>query len=282
MKQYLSFLVCLVLVQASFAQNFQGKAIYQSKTSVSGDFGPRDMPEEQRQRMLERMKKAFEKTYVLSFDKSTSIYKEEEKLEQPGANSGGPRFGMFGDEGTYYKDVSAGTYANQKEFFGKIFLIKDTVPKLQWQMGSETKKIGNYTCYKATAVKKVDQDLINSFRGPRRDEKAEGDEAKDVEEIKIPNEITITAWYAPEISVSNGPGEYGGLPGLILELSTDRTTILCSKIVLNPEDKVKIEEPKKGKEVTQAEYMEIVAEKTKEMRERFRGGNRGGRRFGGQ
>jgi len=53
-----------------------------------------------------------------------------------------------------------------------------------------------------------------------------------MDEIEIPKEIEIIAWYTPQIPVPQGPGEYFGLPGLILEIQADRTSILCSKIVL--------------------------------------------------
>ena len=39
---------------------------------------------------------------------------------------------------------------------------------------------------------------------------------------------------------------------------------------MNPQDKIEITEPKKGKVVTQKEYDKIMEEKMKEMRERFR------------
>ena len=98
-------------------------------------------------------------------------------------------------------------------------------------------------------------------------------------EIEIPKEIEITAWYTPQIPTSTGPGEYGGLPGLILELNAHRTTILCSKIEMNTKDTSDIKKPTKGKEVSREEYQKIVKEKTEEMRANFRGGGRGGRRF---
>ena len=42
-----------------------------------------------------------------------------------------------------------------------------------------------------------------------------------LEEVVVTAEVeTITAWYTPQIPVSHGPAEYGGLPGLILELIT--------------------------------------------------------------
>ncbi len=79
-----------------------------------------------------------------------------------------------------------------------------------------------------------------------------------------------------QIPVSLGPDDYWGLPGLILEVNADRTTMYCSKIILNPEEKDAIVMPSKGKEVTREAYTSIVKKKTEEMRQRFRNG--GGRR----
>jgi hypothetical protein len=51
---------------------------------------------------------------------------------------------------------------------------------------------------------------------------------------------------------------------------------------MNTKDKKEIKAPKKGKEVTQAEYDKIVMEKMAEMREMNQGrGGRGGFRMGG-
>jgi GLPGLI family protein len=121
------------------------------------------------------------------------------------------------------------------------------------------------------------------FRSMRRKdrEKEEAEKETDstskkdiMDEIEVPKEVTVTAWYTPQVPVSQGPGEYYGLPGLILEVNSDRTTILCSKIVLNPDEKEKIKMPSKGKEVTRAEYNEIMTKKMEEMREMY-GGRRG-------
>ena len=79
-----------------------------------------------------------------------------------------------------------------------------------------------------------------------------------------------TAWYTPQIPVSNGPEEFGGLPGLILEINDGKLTIVCSEIVLNPLDKIEIKEPTKGKEISQKDFDKLQKEKSKEMMERFR------------
>ena len=97
-------------------------------------------------------------------------------------------------------------------------------------------------------------------------------------EIEVPKTIEVVAWYTPQVPINQGPDDYWGLPGLILEINADRTTILCTKIVMNPDEKEDIEKPKKGDEVTKAEYNDIITKKMQEMREMYgRRGNRGGR-----
>ena len=268
------FCFTLLVSIFSFAQkDFQGKAYYFSKTTVDmNNFGRPGMSEDQKKQISERMKSMLEKTFILTFNQSESIYKEEEKLEAPG--EGGGRFGMMMSSfsgGPQYKSVKSQLLLQEQEFFGKQFLIKDSLPKLNWKMEGDTKQIGQYTCFKATATKTVD--ATDFFRRPSDDEEKEANATK---------EIQIVAWYTMQIPVSQGPGDYWGLPGLILEVSADRTVLLCSKIVMNPEDKDAIKEPSKGKEVTKEEYEIIVKKKTEEMRENFRsrGGPGGGGRRG--
>lgn len=285
-----SLLLCTTSI---FAQNFQGKAYYQSKTTMDTDnWGGRELSEEQKKRIKERMKSFLEKVYILDFSKTASVYKEEEKIEAPGQGGrggfGSMMMGSF-SQGEQYKDVQKGVTIESKEFFGKQFLIKDSLPKLEWKMEGETKQIGKYLCFKATALKKVDELDFSSMRPRNRDnDKDKTPEEKKQDSIKaakdpfsqidIPKEILVTAWYTLDIPVNQGPGEYWGLPGLILEINAYRTTILCSKIVMNPEEKDPIEEPTKGKEVTRKEYNEIVKTKMEEMRDMYRGrGGRGGR-----
>ena len=288
MKKIYLLSILMLVVTAMQSQGFQGKAYYQSKTNMDINLDGRQISEEQKRMIQERMKQAFEKIYILTFNQSEAIYKEEERLQQPGAGGFGRFMSMSGfSSGGYYKNIKQNTYYDQREMFGKKFLIKDSLPRLKWKMGSETKKIGNYTCYKATAVKAVDQLDFRSMRRRNNKDEKKKEVAKDTtktnslfEGVESPKEIIVTAWYTPEIPVSHGPGEYWGLPGLILEVSADRTTILCSKIVMNPKEKETIKAPSKGKEVTQAAYNEIVKKKMEEMREMYGGRNRGnGRRI---
>jgi GLPGLI family protein len=262
------------------AQEFQGMAVYESKTSTS-DFknrmqGNKDITPEMQKNMEDRMKKMFEKTFILNFDKSASIYKEEEKLDTPGQDGGGGMrmmSSMMGGGGTFYKNVKSKSYTVDKEFMGKEFLIKDSLPDLKWKMEAETRVIGGYNCFKATAVRPSSKTDFRNFRSKSEEKpSAVKPEDKDkktsfMSEIEMPKEIAVTAWYTPEIPVNQGPENYWGLPGLILEVNDGKTTILCSKVVLNVKDKAQIKEVTKGKVVSQKEYDDIVVKKMEEMRE---------------
>ena len=284
---YYLFLI-LAFSQMQAQKDFQGMAVYESKTQTpkfEGMRGNRDITPEMQKNMEERMKKLLEKTFILNFDKSASIYKEEEKLEAPG-QQGGMRMmmnSMMGGGGTFYKDVKSKVYMVDKEFMGKEFLVKDSLPKLNWKLEPETKQIGGYTCYKATAVREASKTDFRNFRPKNDDNKKtevkKEDAQKETTEKKtnfednfeIPKEITITAWYSPEIPINQGPESYWGLPGLILEINDGTTTILCSKIILNAKEKVDIKAPTKGKEISQKDYDETVIKKMKEFREMNRG-----------
>ena len=288
----------IIVTIASFlglqAQEFQGMAVYESKTSTS-DFktrieGNKDMTPDMQKMIEERMKKMFEKTFILNFDKSASIYKEEEKLDAPG-QGGGMRMmmSMTGGGGTYYKNVKEKSYTVDKEFMGKEFLVKDSLPNLQWKMEGETRVIGGYNCFKATAVRPASKTDFRNIRPKKEDAVTTkpADAAKKtsiLDELDMPKKMVITAWYTPEIPVSQGPENYWGLPGLILEVNDGKTVILCSKVVLNPKVKTEIKAATKGKLTSQKEFDETVLKKMEEFRDmnQRRGGNGGMRmRIGG-
>ena len=292
MKKILPILLMLLSITMT-AQNFSGKAYYQSKTTMDMDWGGREMTAEMKKMIADRMRKYLEKTYILTFNNNESIYAEEEVLET-GADGGGRWMGMMMGSftpGDQYKNLETGELVQEQEFYGKQFLIKDQMENLEWEETKESKMIGKYLAIKVTAVKKIDENDWSMARRRRGgDQKKDGETAKDstqakaddndpMSQIEIPKEVIVTAWYTPMIPVKHGPGEYGGLPGLILELNVYRTTILCSKIVMNPDETIEIKAPNKGKEVTRDEYQKIVSDKMEEMREmwgRGRGRGRGG------
>ena len=256
--------VALAFVTSNaMAQDFQGVATYKSHRQMNIQLDSSQMNSEMQQRMMVMMKKQFEKTYLLSFSKEESLYKEDEQLEAP--QKSGMQVVMVDTGGSdiLYKNIKEENYTNQNEVFGKIFLIEDKLEKRDWVLTNETKNIGEYTCYKATMTRQQEVERgvirINEENDSRDEEEAEPEM----------EEITVTAWYAPEIPVNNGPGRYQGLPGLILEVNDGSLTLMCSKIVLNPKDKVNIDKPSKGKKVNQEKFDQIMEKKMQEMNERY-------------
>lgn len=260
------FLLILLLPAILLSQDFQGKAYYFSKSTMElGSFGA-TMSEAQKKQIQERLKNRLEKTYILSFNKEASIFKEDYKVD---AMSGATdTWGKNFTPGDQYKNVKTKELLQKQEFYGKQFLIKDDLLTIDWIMSSETKQIGNYMCFKATASIPTNDLTWYDFSWDRLNANKKPDSiatSKDVivEEV---NMTEIIAWYAPQIPISQGPLEYWGLPGLILEVNAGNTTLLCSKLILNSDEKINIKAPEKGKEVSKKEYQEIIASKMQEMR----------------
>lgn len=271
-------LFVLVFSIAISAQNTNGKAYYVIKNTIKMNLGNRQIPEAQKAMIQERINSMSTNNFVLSFNKNSSIYVEEEKLEKDQGNGIiAQRMGMMkmilnqGNNGKLYKNINDHTYKNQVDIYGKLFLIQDSLKAIDWKITDEVKTIGKHTCFKATAIQK-NRGLPTNFRpGEQRT-----DDSK--EERKIGDEmIIVTAWFTLDIPISQGPAMYYGLPGLILEVNAGNTTILCSKIELNKKEEI-INAPKNGKKINQKKYDELLKKKANEVRENFRRGRGGFRR----
>lgn len=246
------------------ANDFQGKATYISKSRLElGTWGAR-MSEARKKQIAARLKNRLEKEFVLVFNKEKSLFIEQEQLDaiSGATDSWGKNFAA----GENYKNVKSDKQIQQQEFYGKKFLVKDQLQPMTWTLGNETKKIGNYTCFKATTFIPTDDLLWYSFSWSRMRTTNDSEEKTTEVDDKSVDITEVEAWYTPQIPVRHGPSEYWGLPGLILEVSAGETTMLCSKIVLNPSDIIEIEAPSKGSVVTKSEYQDLIQNKMVEFR----------------
>ena len=246
------------------ANDFQGKATYISKSRLElGTWGAR-MSEARKKQIAARLKNRLEKEFVLVFNKEESLFTEEEQLDaiSGATDSWGKNFAA----GENYKNVKSDKQIQQQEFYGKKFLVKDRLQPMNWTLGNETKKIGNYTCFKATTFIPTDDLLWYSFSWSRMRTTNYSEEKTTEVDDKSLDITEVEAWYTPQIPVRHGPSEYWGLPGLILEVSAGETTMLCSKIILNPSDVIEIEAPSKGSVVTKSEYQDLIQNKMVEFR----------------
>lgn len=270
MKKFLFTLFTLSSFLA-VCQNISGEATYKSATTFDLKMDSSKVAADQQAMIKQMMAKSMQKEFTLSFTRTESVFKENESLEKSrGMRMGGMMAMIIGAGGTLYKNIPEEIMLEQKEFFSKVFLISDTVPQYNWKLEKETKSIGKYTCFKATADKIVKRLTVQT----------KGEEATDT---TTSDTVKLVAWYTMQIPVSNGPAKYGGLPGLIMEVKDGNTTMLCTKVILNPADGVSIEKPDSGEEVTQQEFEEITEKKIQEMRKMYRGrggrGDRGHNRF---
>ncbi len=92
----------------------------------------------------------------------------------------------------YYKKYKDDQLLIQKKIGEEKVLIKDDLHPFQWELTNEKRKIKSFMCKKAISTDSKGNELI--------------------------------AWYTEAIKISNGPAQYGGLPGLIIKLKSKYRT----------------------------------------------------------
>lgn len=247
------------------AQDFTGKAYYVSKKNMKGaiKLEGMGMNDQRMKEIEEQMKKAFEKNFILSFNKTESVFEEEQKLDAPNTTSSGVQMRIANsNDNKLYKNLKSKVSRSEEDSFGKDFLITDKLIDYNWKLEEKTKKIGDYNCYKATTIIPVseeDKKRYEEFKGRGKNAKTQ------FITLDEPKEKIISVWYTLEIPVSHGPNDFWGLPGLILEANFDKTSVLCTKVILNPKEKVVIKAPTKGKKISKEEYEKIMLKQIEMM-----------------
>ncbi len=134
-----------------------------------------------------------------------------------------------------YNDFEKSRQIVKVEFMTRFFLIESDITTQAWRPGRNTRKIKGYVCMDAT--------------------------------MKM-GEESVTAWYTPNIPVTLGPKNYGGLPGLILAVDINgENVLLATSVELTPPPEDTISSPTDGRKVTQEEFDKLVAEKVEEYKE---------------
>lgn len=216
------------------------------KQTIQTNFTPPpDMPKE----FADRIPKERKADKLLIFTEGVSSYKNapvEERAEDTEINSDGGfrmRFRMGGNnKDELYKDLNAELLVDQRNFMDKDFLIEGSFPSYSWKMSGQKKQILDFLCLEAITT--------------------------------IDDTIKVSAWFTPQIPISNGPGLYQGLPGMIMEIDLDhgRDITVAHAYEFKTVEASEIQKPGKGKKITLEEFEKVRKEKMEEMR-----GQSGGR-----
>lgn len=254
------------VIHTTFGQKtFEGMATYRSSRQIEPiDLERKHTSPKIQEAIRKQLIAQSQRDYTLTFNLQESVWEEKAKLkpETPTTGTGNVKIQLSGGSSVSYLNPIKNQFLEEKEIFGKKFLIEDDLPKFHWKITNETKKIGQYTAVKAEHLQltqRVALSVNNSDQTPKM----------------ITDTTLMTAWYAPEIPVSQGPSGTWGLPGLILELKNGSITYLCTKVVLNPTTPVTIHVPNKGKRITRKEAKQIRDEKLLEMMKKYDTGEGG-------
>jgi GLPGLI family protein len=235
MKKIL-FIVLFLLIEIAYSQNFQGKVSYKSYI-LENEIDSTTLQKKSKQvadalSIFNKSLKMYPMTFELKFRNRESVFQKNAVMKTD--NDYGYELAeiYFGGKNIYYTNSNSGEKITNKEVYGAVYLVTSNMKDIKWTLTNQRKKIGNYSCLKATSTLKTKNSKGIFYK-------------------------EVTAWYAPEIPVSFGPKDYCGLPGLILELIEGNITYSAYKLILNPKEKIEILKPKKGKIITQEELDKI-------------------------
>lgn len=212
-------LVVLFLPLGALAQ--QGTVRYEVTTQRKVELPP-DMAH-----LASQLSGALTAERVLSFDGATALTRD---APVPEPADTGSRIVMRSPGTVTW--VSDGRRLEQTEFLGRTFLVRDSVPGLEWRLTGEAAEFLGYPCQRAVATRDT---------------------------------VTVEAWFTPQIPVSVGPEAYGGLPGLILVLTDGPRSFVAQEVTLGPPAEGALAPPDRGRPVTREEYARIVRERLEEM-----------------
>lgn len=219
------FLLSLLLSQNnSYAQLSSGKVTYEATLSKQKE-PPYDSIKES-DKVKQTVKDLFNNQnklyYLLKFKHDNSIFLKKEQLEL----KKNMLLSAFIKSGTFYHNKKQQLILYKDQYEDNLF-ISYPIPK--WVLTNETKIINGYSCGKATTTFKTLTSKGETLR-------------------------TVIAWFAFDLPYNFGPGEFSGLPGLIIELNfIGKYRIRATKIELNSKN-IHVARPGKGKIISRDDY----------------------------
>jgi GLPGLI family protein len=261
MKKILFTLTAFLLATIIFAQQKEGKVVYERATKMQVHINDNDqVAQNLPQTRIDKFELLFANSQIL-----WHISDEQTPEDDNGGGGGGVQIRMIGggtDDISFY-DLTHGTSTEQRDMFERKFIINDSIHKLNWKLTGESKTVLNHVCQKAIAQRIGTRMIMNMDNGK-------------VDRKEVSDTSAIVVWFTADIPVAAGPGEYQGqLPGLILEADINNGRQLFKAIEISPKaDFASIKEPKNGKKVTRDQFKKETEKMMDEMQRNNQAGNR--------
>ena len=133
-------------------------------------------------------------------------------------------WGIFDSENTILTKLDSNNSVTQRNIFGDVYLVADSMRNVEWKITPEIRKIAGFDCRKAVG--------------------------------RVMDSIVVIAFYTDEIVTTGGPESFNGLPGMILGLAIPRlhTTWYATKLQLVEVTDKDLTSPRKGKKMTGNDY----------------------------
>jgi GLPGLI family protein len=224
-------LVITLLAAYSLSAQSEGKITYQVKINIHRTLPP------DRQEMKEMVPEFNIVHDKLVFKENESYYTPvEEEPDEEESTAGGMRMKIRRPEIEYYFNNAQLLKITYREFFGKHYLIKDSIRISPWKMQDETKNVGGYLCKRAAYT-----DTVRNHQ--------------------------IVAWYTDKIKAFLGPEAFNTLPGTVLQvdINNGERVITAEKIEFVPLKKSELKIPSGGIQLNESEFAKIVEDTHKKM-----------------
>lgn len=131
-------------------------------------------------------------------------------------------------------------FNNNDDLFKKDTYLVSKKNDYEWTINyADSLRINDYLCFKATCF----------------------------EEVKFKNSLAkseVTAWFCPELPYQFGPNGYGLLPGLILQINSNRTNFYMKKISYI--DNISIDTLIKSNLITEDDYDNLLYTKSRKIK----------------
>lgn len=227
MKKYIVAICCVLVAAFTNAQQFvnSGMIEFEMRTNNHKTFGDGIWAE----MFKDKMPQFSTNYYTYTFNDNKAVYKFDrldERTKLPWGNNNA-------EDNFWYSDYDNKTFTNQKFVFDDLYLLTDSLMKIEWKLSpNETREIAGFNCRKATG--------------------------------KIFDSVYVFAFYTDEITISGGPMNINGLPGMILGITIPRmfTSWIATKLQVNGVNTNIIAAPKKGKKKVAKELQESVKKVT--------------------